>query len=116
MNIEQIREYFLSFEASSESLPFDETTLVFKVGSKMFGLLSLERPFSINLKCNPERAIELRETYPFIIPGYHMNKQHWNTITSPEDAPNDLICELIQHSRNLVIAGMSKKERQELGL
>ena len=80
MNIEEIRHYCLAKKGTTESFPFDETTLVFKVMNKMYALLSLSVPHSMNLKCDPERAIELREEYEEIKAGYHMNKKHWNTI------------------------------------
>lgn len=82
MNIEELREYCISKKDVTESFPFDETTLVFKVRGKMFALTDLEGELSINLKCDPDLAIELREKYPAVQPGYHMNKKHWNTITS----------------------------------
>lgn len=116
MNIEEIREYCLTLKETSESFPFDESTLVFKVGSKMFALLSLEQPFSMNLKCEPELAIQLREEYTFVLPGYHMNKQHWNTIIELEQVPQRLLFEMIHRSYNLVIKSLTKRERESLQL
>jgi len=117
MNIESFRDYCLSKNAVSESFPFDEDTLVFKVGNKMFALCSLEsNPFSANLKCDPERAIQLREQYDTIAPGFHMSKKHWNTVIMNGNLSNEFIIELIDHSYNLVVKGMTKKQRMELGL
>lgn len=110
MDIEETREYCLGKPGVLECLPFDETTLVFKVGNKMFALLNLDGRNSINLKCNPERAIELREEHSGIIPGYHMNKQHWNTIFL-DSLSSNLIKELINHSYELVVNSLPKKIR-----
>jgi len=115
MNIEAFRAYCLSKKGVTEAFPFDETTLVFKVMNKMFALTGLNRmPFSVNLKCNPERAIELREFYPEIAPGYHMNKKHWNTVTFSGSLETDMLLELIDHSYDLVVSGMTKKLKKEL--
>ncbi|MCB0516089.1 MAG: MmcQ/YjbR family DNA-binding protein [Chitinophagales bacterium] len=111
MNIEEIRFYCLQKAATTESFPFDETTLVFKVADKMFALLSLEVPYSINLKCEPEKALALREKYYFILPGYHMNKKHWNTLQLDDKPPVELIKSLIDHSYDLVVDGLPKKTR-----
>ena len=117
MNIEEFRTYCLSKKQVSESFPFDKQTLVFKVGDKMFALTSLEKhPTTVNLKCDPERAIDLRDRYAEIIAGYHMSKKHWNTITIESNLPLALITELIDHSYNLVIKGMTKKQQIELDL
>ncbi|MFP2996752.1 MmcQ/YjbR family DNA-binding protein [Spongiivirga sp. MCCC 1A20706] len=112
MNVEHYREYCLSKSQVTEHFPFDEVTLVFKVAGKIFTICGLERvPFQINLKCDPERAIELRETYDgLIIPGYHMNKKHWNTIF-PEQLPPDLVIDLIDHSYDLIVKSLPKKIR-----
>lgn len=111
MNIEAFREYCLSKKGVSESFPFDEETLVFKVMGKMFALTGLdENPAKVNLKCDPERAIELREAYPDLInPGYHMSKIHWNTVQIEGDLPHQLVVELIDHSYDLVVKGLTKK-------
>lgn len=115
MNVEQVREYCLSKKGTTESFPFDEHTLVFKVMGKMFALVALERmPFQINLKCDPERAIELREEYDgVIIPGYHMSKTHWNTVYV-EQLPAEFVIELIDHSYQLVVDKLPKKTKEEL--
>lgn len=114
MDIEKIREYCLSKPGTSESLPFDETTLVFKVMSKMYCLLNMEPPFSINLKCLPEKAIELREEFEEVLPGFHMNKKHWNTILLDGNLRDKQITEWIDDSYNLVVAGLTKKAKEEL--
>ena len=115
MDIEQLREYCLSKMGATESFPFDNRTLVFKVG-KMFALCDIEQFSSLNLKCDPEKAIELRETYQGIIPGYHMNKTHWNTVSVDSDVPEKLILELIDHSYELIVMSLTKKQRNELSV
>jgi predicted DNA-binding protein (MmcQ/YjbR family) len=116
MNVEQYREYCLSKKGVTESFPFDKETLVFKVMGKMFALCGLERiPFGVNLKCDPERSIELREEYESsIFPGFHMSKKHWNTVSPDGSFSDDFFIELIDHSYELVIKGMTKKLRDEL--
>ena len=116
MNIEEFREYCLTKKYVSESFPFDEKTLVFKVAGKIFALSGLEHhPSKVNLKCDPEKAIILREEYEDIIAGFHMNKKLWNTITIESNLSNKLIKELIEHSYDLVIKSMPKKKQKELG-
>jgi len=102
MNIEELRLYCLSKPETTESFPFDETTLVFKVCGKMFALTDLEGPLSINLKCDPEKALELREHYPSVLPGYHMNKRHWNTVFIDGTVDDGVIYRWIDDSFNLV--------------
>ncbi|MBQ4820900.1 MmcQ/YjbR family DNA-binding protein [Aquimarina sp. MMG016] len=115
MNVEIFRDYCLAKKGVTEEFPFDENTLVFKVMGKMFALTGLNRiPFSVNLKCNPDRAIELREYHPEITPGYHMSKTHWNTIDFTGGLPTDLLFELIDHSYDLVVNSLTKKLKQEL--
>ena len=114
MNIEEFREYCLAKPATSESLPFDDKTLVFKVHNKMFTLSGIENFTSINLKCDPEYAIELREEYEGVQPGYHMNKKHWNTVLTDGSVPDELIYELIDHSYELVTRGLRRKVRESL--
>ncbi len=114
MNIENVREYCLKKKAVTESFPFDETTLVFKVMDKIFALLSLDYPHSLNLKCDPQKAIELRERYDEIIPGYHMNKQHWNTVDLTGTLNDNLIKELIDHSYTLVVNKLTKKVKEKI--
>jgi predicted DNA-binding protein (MmcQ/YjbR family) len=115
MNIEEFRELCLAKKGVTEELPFGPDTLVFKVMGKMFALMSLDRlPPQSNLKCDPVRAEELRETYDGdIVPGYHMSKVHWNTLFL-EQLPPQLIVELTNHSYDLVVSGLTKKLQQEL--
>lgn len=115
MNIEEFRACCLAKKGVSEEFPFDADTLVFKVMGKMFALAPLERlPPQANLKCDPERAIELRESYDGVImPGYHMSKVHWNTLFL-EQLPGDLIRELINHSYLLVVSKLPKKQQSAL--
>ena len=115
MNIEEIREYCLAKPAVTEGFPFGQDVLVFKVMNKMFALTGLEGdPPYVNLKCDPERAIDLRERYVDIRPGWHMNKQQWNSVYYTRDLPRDLVLELIDHSYELVVQGLKKKDREEL--
>ncbi len=115
MNIEEFRTYCLQKKGVTEEFPFDEQTLVFKVMGKMFALSGLERlPPQINLKCDPERAIELREQYDGLIyGGYHMSKKLWNTLEI-SSLPYQLLFELIDHSYDLVVAKLPKKMRDAL--
>ena len=116
MNIEEFRNYCLSKKGATESFPFGEETLVFKVMEKVFALGALDaHPASANLKCDPERAIELREEYDgLIIPGYHMSKKHWNTVELERNLPSKLLIELIDHSYDLVVESLTKKLQAEL--
>ena len=115
MNAESYRDYCLAKKAVTESFPFDDTTLVFKVANKMFALVSLDAPeLSVNLKCDPERAIALRETHPEnIFPGYHMNKEHWNTVKLTGKLNISLLKELTDHSYDLIVASLTKKVKTE---
>lgn len=112
MNIEEIREYCLLKNHVTEGFPFDDTTLVFKVMNKMFALLSLKEDHSINLKCDPDKAIELRSHYDFVLPGYHMNKEHWNTVKVDGRVSEKLLKEWIDDSYNLIVESLPKKVRE----
>lgn len=115
MNYEELREFCLSLKGTTESFPFDEFTLVLKVQGKMFALLPLDNPETqIALKCDPERAIELREEYSAIVPAWHFNKKHWNTVMIDPSITKDFLCELILHSYSLVVAALPKKLRNEI--
>jgi predicted DNA-binding protein (MmcQ/YjbR family) len=115
MNIEQIREYCLKKKGVTEEFPFDAETLVFKVAGKIFLLASLESiPLQINLKCDPEKAIEMREEYEAVQPGYHMNKNHWNTIILDGSVSVRNIFEWIDDSYRLVVAGLKKSVIRKL--
>ncbi len=114
MNIEQIREYCLLKKGTTESFPFDEDTLVFKVMGKMFCLISLSNSDRMNLKCDPEQAVLLRENYTCVIPGFHMSKKHWNTIIIDGSVSINKLKEWIDHSYKEVIKGLPQKVRMEL--
>ncbi|WP_298767154.1 MmcQ/YjbR family DNA-binding protein [uncultured Polaribacter sp.] len=119
MNIAQLRDFCINKKGVTEHFPFDNTTLVFKVMDKMFALTNLSKweqgEASINLKCNPEKALELREIYEGVKPGFHMNKKHWNTLAiNTSDVSDDLVFQLVGHSYNLVVSGLAKKVKIEL--
>jgi len=114
-NVESFRDYCLSKPGTTEEFPFDEVTLVFKVMGKMFSATNLKNEeFRVNLKCNPEYAIQLREEYENIHPGYHMNKKHWNSVYINEAISGELIKELIDHSYDLVVKGLKKADKEVL--
>ncbi len=116
MDIEAFRRYCLSKRGTEETLPFGPDTLVYKVMGKAFALTGLdEAEFRVNLKCDPERAIELRDQYPGqVLPGWHMNKRHWNTVLFEAGLPDDFLKTLIDHSYALVVAGLPAKTRDAL--
>ena len=119
MTIEEFRNYCLSKRGSSESFPFDEDVLVFKVLNKMFALTSLKKweegDHSVNLKCDPEKAIAYREKYPDdVYPGYHMSKKHWNTVQLDGSLADSLIFALINDSYDLVVKSLPKKTQYAL--
>jgi predicted DNA-binding protein (MmcQ/YjbR family) len=118
MTIQDFYDYCLAKKGVTEHFPFDEDTLVFKVGGKMFALSSLihweKGEASINLKCDPERALELRAQYEGVQPGYHMSKQHWNTVIVDSDVPERLLRELIDHSYEMVFGSLTKKLQAEI--
>jgi len=112
MHIEQFREFCLDKKGVSESFPFNEDALVFKVLNKMFALTSLSsEEFKVSLKCDPDKAILLRDEFESIIPAFHMNKKHWNAVNAETLQNSDLFIELINHSYDMVIKGMTKKDR-----
>jgi predicted DNA-binding protein (MmcQ/YjbR family) len=114
MNIESLREYCISKKGVEECFPFNEDTLVFKLLGKMFLMTDLVDDLWICIKCDPEKAIELREQYPFVMPGYHMNKKHWNTIKIDEQISDQLYFGWIDESYELVKKSLSKKLQSEL--
>lgn len=119
MTIIELRDYCMAKPGTTEHFPFDEHTLVFKVMNKMFCLAGLDRwetgDESLNVKCDPQVALELREKYPeAVLPGYHMNKKHWNTITANTDLTDKQIKHWINHSYELVVSSLPKKVRDEL--
>lgn len=116
MHIDEIRNYCLALPAVKESFPFDEKTLVFKVGGKLFALMDIHSFEGMNLKGTPEQNTELKEKYSGVLPGYHMNKKHWITVKCNSDVPRETILELIRNSYVLVVNGLPKKLRNELAL
>ncbi len=115
MNVEELREYCLSLKGATESFPFDELTLVLKVQGKMFALIPLDSlETRISMKCDPEKAIALREKYSAIIPAWHFNKKYWNTVIIDHTISKILLCALIQDSYDLVVSGLPKRLREEL--
>jgi len=114
MNVEEIREYCVLKPEVTESFPFSPDALVFKIAGKMFALLHLGEKKFLNLKCDPEKATELREEFEFLIPAYHMNKKHWNTVDLEFDVPDEKLHEWIDHSFELVYAKLPAKVRKEI--
>lgn len=115
MDLDTLREYCLAKPATEETLPFGPDALVFKVAGKMFLLIALdEEPLRFNAKCDPEQAEELRERYPCVQPGYHMNKKHWNTITIDGSVSSAILKQWIDHSYDLVVKSLPAKVREEL--
>lgn len=114
MNIEDLRTFCLSFQQAQEHLPFGEKILVFSVMGKMFCLVDLEYYRWINLKCDPEKAIELREYYTDVTPAYHMNKKHWNSIKPNGNIPDLLVKSWIADSYGLVVRKLPKKIRESI--
>jgi predicted DNA-binding protein (MmcQ/YjbR family) len=108
MNIESVRDYCISKPGVTESFPFNESTLVFKTGNKIFLLTSLTQTHAFNVKCNPEKAITLREEFEDIKPGFHMNKKHWNTVLITGTLTDKHLLEMIDHSYDLVIKSLPK--------
>lgn len=115
MTFGSLRDYCIALPGATESFPFGDSALVFKVEGKMFALLAMDpRPPKISLKCDPQRAVELRERTPAVQPGYHMNKRHWNTIESDGSLSAEELRELIDHSYDLVVASLPKAARARL--
>ena len=115
MDLEQFRAYCLAKPGATESCPFGPDVLVFKVAGKMFALLNLERlPTTAALKCEPDRALVLRDRYADVQPAYHMSKRHWNGVALRGDVPADLLRELADHSYALVVAKLPRRERDAL--
>lgn len=114
MNIEEYRDYCITKKGVTEAFPFDESTLVFKVMGKMFALTGVDSFDYINLKCDPENAVELREQYNGVKPGYHMSKVHWNSVYLNTDVSDKMGYDLIDDSYQLVINSLTKKLQAEL--
>ena len=115
MNFKELDSYLLSKKGAIFDYPFDEVVRVYRVANKMFALMIDEENLSINLKCDPLYALELRSIYEGIKAGYHMNKKHWNTVSVGSDVDDELLKELIDHSYELVYDKLTKKERLLLG-
>ncbi|MDH4472090.1 MAG: MmcQ/YjbR family DNA-binding protein [Fluviicola sp.] len=116
MHLDEILQFCLQLKGTTEHFPFDQKTLVFKVMGKMYALIDVETPDSINLKCDPERAIDLRERYASVQPGWHMNKTHWNTVLLNNELSSTQVQELIVHSYDLVVSSLPKKLQHELSI
>ena len=115
MDLEEFRKYCLAKRAVTEGTPFGETVLVFKVGGKMFALAALDEiPATANLKCDPDLALELRDRYEQVQPGYHMNKKHWNTVEIESGIPDAELSKMIDHSYELVVKSLPKSKRELL--
>ena len=114
MNFEELHQYLLSKKFVTFDYPFDEKVIVYRIGEKIFALTSEDLPISVNLKCDPIYSLELRSLYIGIIPGYHMNKKHWNTVSTQSDVDVDMVKELIDHSYDLVFEKLSKKVKKSL--
>ncbi|TGA92734.1 MmcQ/YjbR family DNA-binding protein [Streptomyces sp. MZ04] len=115
MTPQELRTFCLSFNAAVEEFPFNPDTSVFKVLGKMFALCHLDaQPLKVNLKCEPDMAVQLRAAHPEIVPGWHMNKRHWNTVTVDGELPDTQVRELIEDSYDLVVAGLPRAERLRL--
>jgi predicted DNA-binding protein (MmcQ/YjbR family) len=116
IDAQDARDAFLALPGAEESQPFGPDAMVYKTGGKMFAILAFDGETArINLKCDPERAVELRSEWPgSVIPGYHMNKRHWNTLVLDASLPDSLVGELIRHSHALVLASLPKKVRETM--
>lgn len=115
MNIETLRDYCLTKPGVTESFPFDTVTLVFKVGGKMFALADIgKQPLELALKCDPEKAVQLREEFDAVQPGFHLNKTHWNTVTADSSLRDSQVREWIDDSYNLVYSSLAKAVRANL--
>ncbi|MDL5201506.1 MmcQ/YjbR family DNA-binding protein [Streptomyces sp. ALI-76-A] len=116
MTPQELRAFCLSFDAAVEDFPFRPEISVFKVGGKLFALTSLDaRPLTVNLKCDPDDAVRLRGEHPgLVVPGYHMNKRHWNTVIADGSLPDRLVRELVEDSYDLVVAGLPRAQRLRL--
>lgn len=114
MNIETLREHCISKPGVTEGFPFGEDTLVFKVGGKIFLLIGVDAANRFNVKCDPELAVELRERYNEVKPGYHMNKTHWNTVYMDGFLTDKQLCDMIDHSYGLILKSLPKKLQEEI--
>jgi predicted DNA-binding protein (MmcQ/YjbR family) len=116
VNARELRECCLGHAGAVEEFPFGPETSVFKVAGKMFALSALDRvPVAVSVKCEPELAVELRNTYSAVRPGYHLNKRHWNTVTVDGDLPDQLVRDMVEDSYDLVVSALPRRMREELG-
>ena len=116
MDASELRRWCLQQAGAIEDFPFGPETSVFKVSGKMFALSALERtPLQVSVKCEPDLAVSLRDSYPAIRPGYHLNKRHWNTVTVDGSLPDQLVRDLIEDSYDLVVSALPKRTREQLG-
>ncbi len=117
MDLSTLRDYCLGKPGTSEDMPFGDGVLVFRVGGKIFALAMVESiPLRFNLKCDPQQALELRERYESVLPGYHQDKRHWNTIIADGSVPARELRGMIDHSYELVAKSLNKKDREAMGL
>ena len=116
MTLEELRDFCMSLKGVTEEFPFDDVTVVYKVKGRMFVLANIDDFSSVSLKCDPDDALAFREAFESVVPGYHLNKKHWNTVYIGGDVQDSLVFEWISDSRELAAAGLSKKLRSELGL
>ncbi len=115
MELKQLENMFMAKSGATKDFPFGDDVMVFKVMNKMFGLISLnDTPFNVNLKCDPNDAIAYRDIYQCVNPGYHMNKKHWNTITTDGSMENTVLEDMITESYDLVVSKLTKKQKEEL--
>lgn len=116
MDLDAFRTYCLRKNGTTEETPFGPDTLVYKVLGKIYAITGFTKPLRVNLKCDPERAVVLREEYEEVLPGYHMNKKHWNTVVSKGRMGDKLLKELIDHSYDLIVKSLKKSDRDKLGI
>lgn len=114
MDVKELKKICSKLKGTTIDFPFDNVTMVFRIGKKMYALCNIEKNSSVNLKCDPNLVPLLREEYKSILPGYHMNKRHWNTLEFQGDIPKDKFVELINHSYNLVFKSLTKKVQNEI--
>ena len=116
MNASELRDCCLGHPGAAEEYPFGEVTAVFKVAGKIFALSALDRaPLAVSVKCEPELAEQLRNTYPAVRPGYHLNKRHWNTVDVDGSLPDQLVLDMVEDSYDLVMEGLPKRVQKALG-
>ena len=116
MNASELRDYCLSLLGTSEEFPFGPNTSVFKVAGKMFALSALsEYPLRVSLKCDPPLAEELRKAHPAVVPGYHLNKRHWNTVTIDGSLPDQMVSDMVEDSYDLIVSKLPRVQRRALG-